>query len=45
MLFQDNVKFAKLGLVVIDEQHRFGVDQRLARVIKAGTILRLINWL
>ena len=29
-LFQDNVKFAKLGLVVIDEQHRFGVDQRLA---------------
>lgn len=29
-LFQDNVKFAKLGLVIIDEQHRFGVDQRLA---------------
>ena len=29
-LIQDNVKFAKLGLVIIDEQHRFGVDQRLA---------------
>ncbi|RKG32936.1 ATP-dependent DNA helicase RecG [Acinetobacter guerrae] len=29
-LFQDNVEFANLGLVIIDEQHRFGVDQRLA---------------
>lgn len=29
-LFQDNVAFHKLGLVIIDEQHRFGVDQRLA---------------
>lgn len=29
-LFQDDVKFAKLGLVVIDEQHRFGVHQRLS---------------
>ena len=29
-LFQENVEFAKLGLVIIDEQHRFGVDQRLA---------------
>lgn len=29
-LFQDSIKFAKLGLVIIDEQHRFGVDQRLA---------------
>ncbi len=28
-LFQSNVKIPKLGLVVIDEQHRFGVDQRL----------------
>lgn len=27
-LFQDNVAFAKLGLVIIDEQHRFGVEQR-----------------
>jgi ATP-dependent DNA helicase RecG len=29
-LFQEQVQFAKLGLAVIDEQHRFGVHQRLA---------------
>src|SRR5690606_34039259 len=29
-LFQDEVKFARLALVIIDEQHRFGVQQRLA---------------
>lgn len=29
-LFQDDVQFARLGLVIIDEQHRFGVHQRLA---------------
>lgn len=29
-LFQDEVRFAKLGLIIIDEQHRFGVHQRLA---------------
>jgi len=29
-LFQDQVKYARLGLVIIDEQHRFGVHQRLA---------------
>lgn len=29
-LFQDGVDFARLGLVIIDEQHRFGVHQRLA---------------
>lgn len=27
-LIQDKVKFGRLGLVIIDEQHRFGVDQR-----------------
>ncbi|MDH3658992.1 MAG: ATP-dependent DNA helicase RecG [Alphaproteobacteria bacterium] len=29
-LFQDDVAFKDLGLAVIDEQHRFGVDQRIA---------------
>lgn len=28
-LFQEEVEFARLGLVIIDEQHRFGVEQRL----------------
>jgi len=29
-LFQDGVEYKKLGLCIIDEQHRFGVHQRLA---------------
>lgn len=29
-LFQAEVNFARLGLAVVDEQHRFGVEQRLA---------------
>ena len=29
-LFQDGVNFSRLGLIVVDEQHRFGVHQRLA---------------
>ena len=28
-IFQDDVRFAKLALAVVDEQHRFGVQQRL----------------
>jgi ATP-dependent DNA helicase RecG len=35
-LFQEGVSFKDLGLVVIDEQHRFGVHQRLALQAKAG---------
>ena len=35
-LFQEGVEFKNLGLVVIDEQHRFGVHQRLALQAKAG---------
>ncbi len=34
-LMEDPVKFARLGLVVIDEQHRFGVQQR-ARLQQKG---------
>ena len=29
-LFQEDVAFERLGLVIVDEQHRFGVHQRLA---------------
>ncbi|HKR76894.1 MAG TPA: ATP-dependent DNA helicase RecG [Rhodanobacter sp.] len=29
-LMQEGVEFARLGLVIVDEQHRFGVQQRLA---------------
>ncbi|WP_136067867.1 ATP-dependent DNA helicase RecG [Modicisalibacter radicis] len=29
-LFQDDVHFHRLGLAIVDEQHRFGVHQRLA---------------
>ena len=36
-LFQDEVVFSKLGLVIIDEQHRFGVHQRLALREKGST--------
>lgn len=36
-LFQDSVHFHKLGLIVIDEQHRFGVHQRLALREKGQT--------
>ncbi len=36
-LFQEGVRFANLGLAIIDEQHRFGVGQRLALREKAGS--------
>jgi ATP-dependent DNA helicase RecG len=39
-LFQEDVQFANLGLAIVDEQHRLGVHQRLARRMKgtdAGT--------
>ena len=36
-LFQDGVDFAGLGLAVIDEQHRFGVDQRRRLQEKGGS--------
>ncbi len=35
-LIQDGVDFARLGLAIVDEQHRFGVAQRLALRNKGG---------
>lgn len=37
-LFQEAVEFFRLGLVIIDEQHRFGVNQRLALKEKADSL-------
>lgn len=39
-LFQSDVRFHGLGLVVVDEQHRFGVHQRLALRDKAAADTR-----
>ena len=36
-LLEERVTFADLGLVVVDEQHRFGVEQRAALTDKAGS--------
>jgi ATP-dependent DNA helicase RecG len=41
-LFQEGVTFRDLGLAVIDEQHRFGVHQRLALQAKAGAAADLL---
>ena len=35
-LFQKKIKFKNLGLVIIDEQHKFGVKQRMALAKKGG---------
>jgi ATP-dependent DNA helicase RecG len=35
-LLEDKVQFADLGFVVVDEQHRFGVEQRAALTAKSG---------
>ncbi len=40
-LIQDDVRFNNLGLVVIDEQHRFGVKQRDALLQKGKNVERL----
>jgi ATP-dependent DNA helicase RecG len=39
-LFQNDIRFADLGLVIVDEQHRFGVDQRLALLEKGASASR-----
>ena len=35
-LFQNKIKFSNLGLIIIDEQHKFGVNQRLKLAKKGG---------
>ena len=35
-LFQDQVHYKSLGLIIVDEQHRFGVHQRLSLRDKGG---------
>ena len=35
-LMQKGVEFSRLGLVIVDEQHRFGVDQRMNLLEKGG---------
>ncbi|WP_373698465.1 ATP-dependent DNA helicase RecG, partial [Neisseria dentiae] len=41
-LFQDDVEFQNLGLVIVDEQHRFGVAQRLALKNKGQDVHQLM---
>ncbi|HSX46988.1 MAG TPA: ATP-dependent DNA helicase RecG, partial [Patescibacteria group bacterium] len=42
-LIQEKVDMHKLGLVVIDEQHRFGVEQRKKLEVKAGHMPHVLN--
>ena len=37
-LISESVRFADLGLAIVDEQHRFGVEQRAALEAKGGTV-------
>lgn len=42
-LIQDKVDIPNLGLVIIDEQHRFGVEQRSKLMAKAGFMPHLLS--
>jgi len=41
-IFQDDVEFRDLGLAIVDEQHRFGVHQRLALARKGEAVDMLV---
>ncbi len=41
-LIQENVEFKELGLAIVDEQHRFGVEQRKALMNKGNVIDLLV---
>lgn len=42
-LFQDKVSFHKLGLIIVDEQHRFGVEQRKRLQSKANEMPHVVS--
>ena len=42
-LIQDSVDMSSLELVIVDEQHRFGVDQRKKLMAKAGHMPHMLN--
>lgn len=42
-LITRNIQFPRLGLVVVDEQHRFGVNQRLSLKDKAGRLPHVLT--
>lgn len=42
-LIQDAVDMQNLGLIIIDEQHRFGVDQRKTLMAKAGLMPHVLS--
>ena len=41
-LIEDNIEFANLGLVITDEQHRFGVKQRVRLSSKGNSVETLV---
>ncbi|MBL8122231.1 ATP-dependent DNA helicase RecG [Candidatus Saccharibacteria bacterium] len=42
-LFQEKVDMKQLGLIIVDEQHRFGVEQRKSLMAKAGHMPHVLS--